>query len=54
VVARIGAVQTVRDSSSAGVAGADGRTLAIACDDSRGVVWVAGGFGLAAFAIRVG
>jgi hypothetical protein len=31
---------------------ADGRTLALACDDPRGVVWVAGGFGLAAFAIR--
>jgi hypothetical protein len=51
VVARLGAVQTVRDASSAGIAGADGRTLALACDDSRGVVWVAGGFGLAAFAI---
>jgi hypothetical protein len=31
---------------------ADGRTLALACDDPRGVVWVAGGFGVAAFAIR--
>jgi hypothetical protein len=31
---------------------ADGRTLAVACDDPRGVVWVAGGFGVAAFAIR--
>lgn len=31
---------------------ADGRTLALAFDDPHGVVWVAGGFGLAAFAIR--
>jgi hypothetical protein len=31
---------------------ADGRTLALACDDPRGVVWVAGGFGVAAFAMR--
>ena len=31
---------------------ADGRTLALAFDDPRGVVWVAGGFGVAAFAIR--
>jgi hypothetical protein len=31
---------------------ADGRTLALAFDGTRGVVWVAGGFGLAAFAIR--
>jgi hypothetical protein len=30
---------------------ADGRTLALAFDDSPGVVWVAGGFGVAAFAI---
>ena len=31
---------------------ADGRTLALAFDDPRGVVWVAGGFGVAAFTIR--
>ncbi len=30
---------------------ADGRTLALAFDDPPGVVWVAGGFGVAAFAI---
>lgn len=30
---------------------ADGRVLGMACDDARGVVWVAGGFGVAAFAI---
>ncbi len=54
VVARLGAVQTVRGPSSVGIPGSDGRTLALACDDSRGVVWVAGGFGLAAFAIRLG
>jgi hypothetical protein len=31
---------------------ADGRTVALACDDPRGVVWLAGGFGVAVFAIR--
>jgi hypothetical protein len=30
----------------------DGRALALAVDDPRGVVWVAGGFGVAAFSIR--
>jgi len=30
----------------------DGRALSVACDDARGVIWVAGGFGVAAFAIR--
>jgi hypothetical protein len=30
----------------------DGRVLALAYDDARGVVWVAGGFGVAAFAAR--
>jgi len=30
----------------------DGRVLALAFDDARGVVWVAGGFGVAAFAAR--
>jgi hypothetical protein len=48
IVARIGATQNLREPSDP----ADGRALALACDDSRGVVWVAGGFGLAAFAIR--
>jgi hypothetical protein len=28
----------------------DGRVLALACDDAHGVVWLAGGFGIAAFA----
>jgi hypothetical protein len=28
----------------------DGRALALACDDAHGVVWLAGGFGIAAFA----
>jgi hypothetical protein len=32
-------------------ADSDGQAVALACDDSRGVVWVAGGFGVAAFAI---
>jgi hypothetical protein len=31
---------------------ADGRVLALAYDDARGVVWVAGGFGVAAFAVH--
>jgi len=28
----------------------DGRVMALACDDAHGVVWLAGGFGIAAFA----
>jgi hypothetical protein len=44
VVARIGAAHTDADS--------DGRTIAMAYDEARGVVWVAGGFGVAAFATR--
>src|SRR5258706_601034 len=44
VVARMGASADHVDS--------DGRARALACDDPHGVVWVAGGFGLAAFAIR--
>ncbi len=44
VIARLGAARDDAD--------ADGRVVAIACDDPRGVVWVAGGFGVAAFAIR--
>jgi hypothetical protein len=44
VVARMGAAPRYIDS--------DGRALALACDDPHGVVWVAGGFGLAAFEIR--
>jgi hypothetical protein len=31
---------------------ADGRAVAMAWDDARGVVWVAGGFGIAAFATK--
>jgi hypothetical protein len=30
----------------------DARVLALAHDDARGVVWIAGGFGVAAFAVR--
>lgn len=30
----------------------DGKALGLACDDARGVVWVAGGFGLAALSTR--
>jgi hypothetical protein len=44
VVARIGPSRSDGES--------DGRVAALAYDDARGVVWVAGGFGLAAFAVR--
>jgi len=43
VVARVG--------GSRGAAGNDGRVLAMALDEARGVVWLAGGFGIAAFAV---
>jgi hypothetical protein len=43
IVARLGPAPDHPDS--------DGRAAAIACDDSRGVVWIAGGFGVAAFAV---
>jgi hypothetical protein len=44
VVAKLGAVRDDAD--------ADGRAVAVAFDDPRGVLWVAGGFGVAAFAVR--
>ena len=44
VVARLGAARDDAD--------ADGRAIAVAFDDPRGVLWVAGGFGVAAFAVR--
>jgi hypothetical protein len=44
VVARIGATGTDGD--------ADGRATALAHDEARAVVWVVGGFGVAAFAVR--
>jgi hypothetical protein len=44
VVARIGAARAEGE--------ADGRTIALAYDDAHGVVWVAGGFGVAAVATR--
>jgi hypothetical protein len=44
VVARLGAARDDAD--------ADGRAVAMAYDDPRGVVWVAGGFGVAAFTVR--
>jgi hypothetical protein len=59
VVARIGPARG--PGGADGVAGADdgegaldadARVLALAYDDARGVVWVAGGFGVAAFAVR--
>jgi hypothetical protein len=44
VVARIGPARADADG--------DGRVSSLAFDEARGVVWVAGGFGVAAFAIR--
>ncbi len=44
LVARIGPARSTGES--------DGRVVAMSYDDSRGVLWVAGGFGLAAFAGR--
>jgi hypothetical protein len=60
VVARIGPTSTPGLAGTAGAGGPeavrgpelDGRVLALAHDDARGVVWVAGGFGVAAFAVR--
>ena len=58
VVARIGPARAqagADDGASADDEGAletDARVLALAHDDARGVVWVAGGFGVAAFAVR--
>jgi hypothetical protein len=43
VVARVGATRADPDS--------DGQVAAMAHDEARGVVWVAGGFGVAAFAV---
>ncbi|HEY3822769.1 MAG TPA: hypothetical protein VGL81_36645 [Polyangiaceae bacterium] len=60
VVARIGPARAQAGGGDA-VAGADdgvegldtdARVLALAHDDARGVVWVAGGFGVAVFAVR--
>lgn len=44
VVARIGATRADPDS--------DGQVQSMAHDEARGVVWLAGGFGVAAFAVR--
>jgi len=59
VVARIGPARGQPGAEGAasaedGVEGleTDARVLALAHDDARGVVWVAGGFGVAAFAVR--
>lgn len=45
IVARVGAFRDQGDS--------DGRVLSLACDDARGVLWLAGGFGVAAFSMGV-
>ncbi|HEY5243807.1 MAG TPA: hypothetical protein VIJ22_20140, partial [Polyangiaceae bacterium] len=58
VVARIGPARGpggadgVAADDGEGALDADARVLALAHDDARGVVWVAGGFGVAAFAVR--
>jgi hypothetical protein len=44
VVARLGASRSSAES--------DGRVLSMAHDEARGVVWLAGGFGVATFAVR--
>jgi len=51
VVARIGAAPRQDDAGERLVPRGDGRVLALACDDARGVVWAVGDFGVAAFAI---
>jgi len=58
-VARIGPAraQPGADGSASAEDGVEGletdaRVLALAHDDARGVVWIAGGFGVAAFAVR--
>jgi len=59
VVARIGPARAQAGADAAasaedgeGALETDARVLALAYDDPRGVVWVAGGFGVAAFAVR--
>ena len=48
-----GAASVVARLGPAGTDGElDGRAISLASDGARGVVWVAGGFGVAAFAIR--
>jgi len=44
VVARLGAMRDDVDS--------DGRVLSMAYDEAHGVVWLAGGFGVAVLAVR--
>jgi hypothetical protein len=46
VVSVVGKLGAARDDAES-----DGRPVAVACDDARGVIWVAGGFGVAAFAL---
>jgi hypothetical protein len=45
-----GAAVVARIGPASGDAEADGRVVAMAVDEAHGVVWVAGGFGVAAFA----
>lgn len=50
VVARLGAAPRQEEDERI-VHRGDGRVLALACDDARGVIWAVGDFGVAAFAI---
>jgi hypothetical protein len=54
LVARVGAAPRPNENAESlmqrGERG-EGRVLAMACDDARGVVWVVGDFGVGAFAI---
>jgi hypothetical protein len=46
-ISLVARVEASRDDADA-----DGRAVALVYDDLKGVVWVAGGFGIAAFAVR--
>ena len=48
----LGESENASDAGDAAADGGDGRVLALAYDETRGVVWVAGGFGVVAFAVR--
>ena len=55
VVARTGSSPSVEATVAADapdLADSGGAVLSMSCDDARGVVWVAGGFGVASFAVR--
>lgn len=51
VVARVGAAPRQSGIAESLSPRGDGRVVALACDDARGVVWAVGDFGVAAFAV---